>query len=33
MADDSESCMFWCTRAAVNAGVAAPLLQAASENV
>ena len=31
MAEDSETCIFWCTRAAVNAGVAARLLQAAGE--
>ena len=33
MAEDSETCIFWCTRAAVNAGVAARLLQAAGETV
>ena len=33
MAKDCETCMFWCTHAAVSAGVAARLLQAADETV
>ena len=33
MAKDCETCMFWRTRAAVSAGVAARLLQAADETV
>ena len=33
MAKDCETCMFWCTHAAVSAGVAARLLQAAGETV